>query len=155
MTIGVATFSGGLIMTNLIGLPADETTVYGTFSFCCTGVITITFSQPVSNFSTRVLNGDAPGTSYVFSSNRGDSVTKSLDANYNSGEATFQLPGSGITSVTIQPTVVGGFADFSIDDVSFDQLPTTMAQCMRGGWQGYGTFKNQGDCVSFVATGGH
>ena len=27
-------------------------------------------------------------------------------------------------------------------------------QCKNGGWRGYGVFKNQGDCVSFVATGG-
>ena len=37
--------------------------------------------------------------------------------------------------------------------------PTTKDQCKQGGWQAYtdsnGTpFKNQGDCVSFVATGG-
>jgi hypothetical protein len=25
---------------------------------------------------------------------------------------------------------------------------------MNGGWQTYGIFKKQGDCVSFVATGG-
>jgi hypothetical protein len=33
-------------------------------------------------------------------------------------------------------------------------LPTSKDQCKRGGWQTYGFFKNQGDCVSFVATGG-
>ena len=34
-------------------------------------------------------------------------------------------------------------------------MPTTKDQCKNGGWQNYGTtFKNQGDCVSFVATGG-
>jgi hypothetical protein len=34
-------------------------------------------------------------------------------------------------------------------------LPTTKEQCKNGGWKNYGTkFKNQGDCVSFVATGG-
>ena len=33
-------------------------------------------------------------------------------------------------------------------------LPTTKAECKRGGWEGYGVFKNQGDCVSFVATKG-
>ena len=33
-------------------------------------------------------------------------------------------------------------------------LPTSKEQCKRGGWQAYGVFKNQGDCVSFVATGG-
>jgi hypothetical protein len=34
-------------------------------------------------------------------------------------------------------------------------LPTSMDQCMNGDWKNFGsTFKNQGDCVSFVATGG-
>jgi hypothetical protein len=33
-------------------------------------------------------------------------------------------------------------------------LPTTADQCKKGGWQTYGVFKNQGDCVSFVATAG-
>ena len=26
--------------------------------------------------------------------------------------------------------------------------------CKAGGWQAYGVFRNQGDCVSFFATGG-
>jgi hypothetical protein len=34
-------------------------------------------------------------------------------------------------------------------------LPTTKEQCKDDGWQTYGAFKNQGDCVSFVATGGN
>ena len=33
-------------------------------------------------------------------------------------------------------------------------LPQTTADCKDNGWQQYGIFKNQGDCVSFVATGG-
>jgi hypothetical protein len=33
-------------------------------------------------------------------------------------------------------------------------LPTSKDECKSGGWQSYGVFKNQGDCVSFVATGG-
>ena len=33
-------------------------------------------------------------------------------------------------------------------------LPTSKDQCKKGGWQSFGVFKNQGDCVSFVATGG-
>jgi hypothetical protein len=33
-------------------------------------------------------------------------------------------------------------------------LPTSKAQCKEGGWRNFGIFKNQGDCVSFVATGG-
>jgi hypothetical protein len=33
-------------------------------------------------------------------------------------------------------------------------LPTSKDQCKNGGWQSFGAFKNQGDCVSFVASGG-
>jgi hypothetical protein len=33
-------------------------------------------------------------------------------------------------------------------------LPTIKQQCKNGGWRTYGIFKNQGDCVSFVATQG-
>jgi len=33
-------------------------------------------------------------------------------------------------------------------------LPTRAAQCKNGGWRPYGGFKSQGDCVSFVVTGG-
>ena len=33
-------------------------------------------------------------------------------------------------------------------------LPKTTEECRNGGWRNYPAFKNQGDCVSFVATGG-
>ena len=33
-------------------------------------------------------------------------------------------------------------------------LPTTKDQCKNGGWRNFPGFKNQGQCVSFVATGG-
>jgi hypothetical protein len=33
-------------------------------------------------------------------------------------------------------------------------VPTSKDQCKSGGWRNYGVFKNQGDCVSYVATGG-
>jgi hypothetical protein len=33
-------------------------------------------------------------------------------------------------------------------------LPTDMSQCKHGGWALFGIFKNQGDCVSYIATGG-
>jgi len=31
-------------------------------------------------------------------------------------------------------------------------LPTSKDQCKNGGWRNYPGFKNQGDCVSFVAS---
>jgi hypothetical protein len=33
-------------------------------------------------------------------------------------------------------------------------LATTKEECKNGGWRDFGVFKNQGDCVSFVATAG-
>jgi hypothetical protein len=33
-------------------------------------------------------------------------------------------------------------------------VPTSKDQCKDGGWQAFGVFRNQGDCVSFVATKG-
>jgi hypothetical protein len=33
-------------------------------------------------------------------------------------------------------------------------LPTSKDQCKNGGWRAFPGFKNQGDCVSYVATGG-
>jgi hypothetical protein len=47
-------------------------------------------------------------------------------------------------------TVISG--DIAVIDVL--PLPRTKDECKHGGWQTYGIFKNQGDCVSFVATGG-
>ena len=33
-------------------------------------------------------------------------------------------------------------------------LPQTKDDCKNDGWEQFGIFKNQGDCVSYVATGG-
>jgi hypothetical protein len=44
------------------------------------------------------------------------------------------------------------YANFTIVDAK--PLPTSKDQCKNGGWRDFGVFKNQGDCVSFVATGG-
>ena len=38
--------------------------------------------------------------------------------------------------------------------VDAQPFPATRDQCKNGGWRSYNIFKNQGDCVSFVATGG-
>jgi hypothetical protein len=71
----------------------------------------------------------------------------------------FSRPEGDISSITFGPSSVPGDA-FAIDDVRFnvDLVPHTLADCKKGGWMtfhinGVG-FKNQGDCVSYVATGG-
>ena len=47
------------------------------------------------------------------------------------------------------PLVTGGFA---VTDAQ--PFPTTKDQCEKGGWRTFLVFKNQGDCVSFVAAKG-
>ena len=65
----------------------------------------------------------------------------------------------GIPTGTSSCSPLGSAVNFEVisgDVVVTDAraLPTSKDQCKNGGWQSYGVFKNQGDCVSFVATGG-
>lgn len=55
----------------------------------------------------------------------------------------------GGTGFLPSPLISGDIAIFDAPE-----LPTSTDQCMDGGWRSFGAFKNQGDCVSFVATGG-
>ncbi len=65
------------------------------------------------------------------------------------------------STFTPQPPVGATFTptssqtgDLNISAVLSAALPTTKDECKDGGWQTFDVFKNQGDCVSFVATGG-
>ena len=53
----------------------------------------------------------------------------------------------GVLGALESPTFSESFAS------SGEVQLTNKGQCKDGGWQRFG-FKNQGDCVSFVATGG-
>jgi hypothetical protein len=44
---------------------------------------------------------------------------------------------------------VGTFGDIVVTDAP--SVPTSKDQCKKGGWRDFGVFKDQGDCVSFVA----
>ena len=65
-------------------------------------------------------------------------------------------PSQWTTKVWTQPALFFPGQDDLAFQASFSSpLPTSKAQCMDGGWQNFGTtFKNQGDCISFVASGG-
>jgi hypothetical protein len=70
------------------------------------------------------------------------------------------LMGAAGTTTTISFTSLTNFGcgGILIDNVSVEfvgpPLSTTKDECKGGGWQSFGVFKNQGDCVSFVATQG-
>ena len=69
---------------------------------------------------------------------------------------------TGRTDSTNFPTTAGaaqttnaGLGDAFVAKFEFVvPLPTSTDQCKNGGWKTFGVFKNQGDCVSFVATKG-
>ena len=69
---------------------------------------------------------------------------------------------------TLAPTAAGGavcqilhstfnsppFTACAAGFVTPGPAPASAEDCKKGGWQAFGVFKNQGDCVSFVETGG-
>jgi hypothetical protein len=106
---------------------------------------------------TFVSNGDASAVCTPTASSVSCTYTdfahsfKSDSFNFTVGP---NAPGSTVTA-SIQTTVVGvGDASATASFTMASLLPTTQAQCKNNGWKNYPQFKNQGDCVSFVATGG-
>jgi hypothetical protein len=101
---------------------------------------------------TSVAPGDVLAT--VFQTNFGDPVT------LGPTPVSFDLSGFAGTTVRIRFAEVDNqfFFAASVDRVAVQStpaFPTTKEQCKNGGWRNFGTsFKNQGDCVSFVATNG-
>jgi hypothetical protein len=69
------------------------------------------------------------------------------------------LGGVGVNQGSGNPGLVTDVDAFSFDGTTYDfenySSPTTKDDCKKGGWQDYynPTFKNQGDCVSWVNTG--
>ena len=66
-----------------------------------------------------------------------------------------KLSGGGFCG-GIGPTENGGsFNAFAGFDLQLQFIgPDGKQTCKKGGWTAYGVFKNQGDCVSYFATGG-
>jgi hypothetical protein len=81
---------------------------------------------------------------------------------------TFRITDKGATGTDVVEGNFGlgcpnpaGFTFFNLGLTSGDYVvvdappqPTALGQCMETRWVSYGIFKTQGDCVSFVATGG-
>jgi hypothetical protein len=85
--------------------------------------------------------------------------------NCGPGGVKVPCPGSlGVNQGSNNPGIVSNadalYVSVAGNETTFDfeleePLPTSADQCKKDGWMSYGTtFKNQGDCVSYVATGG-
>jgi hypothetical protein len=106
-------------------------------------------------------NGTGSASALVSAGASSTVVTSGATNTYT--QVTLSFTGTGATtSISFQSLTAFGCGGVLIDNVSVEQvgppppppLPTNKDQCKKGGWQSYGVFKNQGDCVSFVATGG-
>jgi hypothetical protein len=100
----------------------------------------------------RVVDGGGP-----------NSGADSVEFAYRTGDEPLGPPLPGPTTCSTFPatffTDTFHFPDFTNaegDVVVTDTvpLPTAKDQCKNGGWRNFPGFKNQGDCVSFVATKG-
>lgn len=124
LTVGVATVSGGQILSSATNLPADESVIYGTGSTditnCagCLSTITIEFSQKISNFSVWVLNGNTITVTYTIEDDIGGHRTVTLPSNASSGFQTVFLSSTGIRRVTITSSSLLSW-DFFIDNMRF------------------------------------
>ena len=62
-------------------------------------------------------------------------------------------PAGPTTTTTFGPTTTITLAPTTTTTAAGNR-PATKDDCKKDGWQRFGVFKNQGDCVSWVATGG-
>ena len=108
-------------------------------------------------FDAFVTKLDASGSGLVFSTYLGgsnadfgfDIAVDNAGSAYVTGTAeSTDFP----TTAGAAQTTLAGFSDAFVAKIA--TLPTSQDECKNGGWKTFGVFKNQGDCVSFVATKG-
>jgi hypothetical protein len=110
------------------------------------GAKTLDTSAPTPGFG--CYDGTATGT--VYTPTTYNATIYTLTGNYHD-EGT-----SVITALFTDPAgtyLSEPFASTLTQPVLIE--PTDKSQCKNGGWQNYPQFKNQGDCVSYVASGGN
>ncbi|MEN6622347.1 MAG: PEP-CTERM sorting domain-containing protein [Smithella sp.] len=116
------TFSGGVILTAATYFPANRSSVYGTTNMMnYTNPMTITFSQPVTNFFLDLYNGWPSDRTFTVSDNSGNSTTVTLPSNLASGQTLVSFAATG-SIITMQDVTVGaGSWDFLIDNIHFNE----------------------------------
>lgn len=137
-----ATFTGGAILTDTANLPADETSVYGTAD-TGTGLsssLVISSATGFNNFFFDLLNGVTTPQSFLITDNAGHSAEfDNVAANTDSGAVLvgFASTGTQITIEDLTANSVGGFWDFFIDNVTWDEpLPPSLSapEVSSTGW---------------------
>lgn len=68
--------------------------------------------------------------------------------------ATIDLGPGGTLTPKSPPTVAAGLLPFWLTIGPSARVPTSKDQYKNGGWRNFPGYKNEGDCVSWVQTGG-
>ena len=102
-------------------------------------------------WSTQPINGQCAGATAPCDKTWDEIVANNPDAT---------ILAVGVNQGSGNPGLQTSVDAFTFDETTYDFEPTITPQskddCKKGGWQNSNTpvFKNQGDCVSYVATGG-
>ena len=111
---------------------SDYVALSGTASFAAGAATTVVTVTPIDD---AVDEGD-------------ETVIVTLDA-----DAAYSIGDDDQATVTIADNDEADDDDGQQDPPAL-VIPFSMSDCKDGGWMDFGVFKNQGDCVSFVATKG-
>ncbi len=98
----------------------------------------------------KTMNAEAADTSVSFEFD----ATGHTRADMGWEPREFEFTAVDTTTTLMFASTISGFYGPTLDNVAVGVvLPTDANACKKGGWQSYGVFKNQGDCVSYVETG--
>jgi hypothetical protein len=109
---------------------------------------------------TKTLDTGVPNTSDACADGHGNLGVHSLPATYDAtiftAAGNFHDMGTSFVSPLFSNGSASSLGETFLSSLSAPVLiaPTGKDQCKDGGWLGFPQFKNQGDCVSYVATGG-
>ena len=160
-------------------VPTQDSVVASGFSGIFTNIVTNVTSGPSGENPTGHAEADAAGQHFASASITCLSVSGNtavvggslqpnafgfagfVSTHVDNGPGSAELDAFNAVGTSDVPTVCPPPSPFTsllfggdIVVVDAPPLPTSEEQCKNGGWQSFGVFKNQGDCVSFVATGG-
>ncbi len=118
-------FDGGVVLTEVTLLEANESSVYGTAYFGDVSLLnplTVTFSQPITNFFLDIYNGLGTQIEYRVADNDGHSASFVLDPYFEGGhrQIGFAATGTVITITSVTPPT--SEFDFFIDNIYFNEV---------------------------------
>jgi len=146
---GALTLSGGTSATETIGVDDDlelrlnGVTIFRNADQFATELPPIVFTADFGD-QLRVIAIN----SFIFGGHEG------IDPLYLHCDATGDIQVLDPVGIDIPSGPPGEVFSDRTFTIQFVRTPTSKKQCKKGGWRTFPQFRNQGDCVSFVATGG-